>query len=219
MSFPIKQNFPLKNIKVLPFIFLTTFPILPTFILSPTFGNHQFVFYMFIFCFRFYIYVRAIIQYLSFSVLLTSLSIVPSRSTHVAANGKISFSLSLNNISLCVYTTFSLSIHLYEHLACFHVLLLLLLLSRFSRVRLFNPIDSSPPGSLPCPWDSPGENTGVGRHFLLQCTKVKSLSRVWLLAAPWTAAHQAPLSMGFSRQAYWSGVPLPSPIPCLSYCK
>ena len=41
--------------------------------------------------------------------------------------------------------------------------------------------------------------------------KVKSLSRVWLLATPWTAAHQAPLSMGFSRQEYWSGVPLPSP--------
>ena len=41
--------------------------------------------------------------------------------------------------------------------------------------------------------------------------KGKSLSRVWLLATPWTAAYQAPLSMGFSRQEYWSGVPLPSP--------
>jgi len=40
--------------------------------------------------------------------------------------------------------------------------------------------------------------------------KVKSLSRVRLLATPWTAAYQAPLSMGFSRQEYWSGVPLPS---------
>ena len=40
--------------------------------------------------------------------------------------------------------------------------------------------------------------------------KVKSLSRVQLLANPWTAAYQAPLSMGFSRQEYWSGVPLPS---------
>ena len=38
--------------------------------------------------------------------------------------------------------------------------------------------------------------------------KVKSLSRVWLFATPWTAAYQAPLSMGFSRQEYWSGVPL-----------
>ena len=42
-------------------------------------------------------------------------------------------------------------------------------------------------------------------------SEVKSLSRVWLLVTPWTAAHQAPPSMGFSRQEYWSGVPLPSP--------
>ena len=41
--------------------------------------------------------------------------------------------------------------------------------------------------------------------------KVKSLSPVWLLATPWTAAHQAPPSMWFSRQECWSGVPLPSP--------
>ena len=65
------------------------------------------------------------------------------------------------------------------------------------------------PTRLPRPWDSPGKNTGVGCHFLLQCMKVKmqvkSLSRVWLLATPWTAAYQAPPSMGFSRQEYWSG--------------
>ena len=42
--------------------------------------------------------------------------------------------------------------------------------------------------------------------------KVKSLSCVRLLANPWTAAYQAPPSMGFSRQKYWSGVPLPSPM-------
>ena len=41
--------------------------------------------------------------------------------------------------------------------------------------------------------------------------KAKLLSRVRLLATAWTAAYQAPLSMGFSRQKYWSGVPLPSP--------
>ena len=41
--------------------------------------------------------------------------------------------------------------------------------------------------------------------------KVKSLSRVWLVATPWTAAYQAPPSMGFSRQEYWSGVPFSSP--------
>ena len=42
--------------------------------------------------------------------------------------------------------------------------------------------------------------------------KVKSLSRIWLVVTPWTAGYQAPPSMGFSRQDYWSGVPLPSPI-------
>ena len=41
--------------------------------------------------------------------------------------------------------------------------------------------------------------------------KVKSLSRVRFVATPWTAAHQAPPSVGFSRQEYWNGVPLPSP--------
>ena len=41
--------------------------------------------------------------------------------------------------------------------------------------------------------------------------KVKSLSRVRLFETPWTVAHQAPLSMGFSRQEYWSGLPFPSP--------
>ena len=55
---------------------------------------------------------------------------------------------------------------------------------------------------LPRPWDSPGNNTGVGCHFRLQCMKVKSEREVAqscpTLATPWTSAHQAPLSMGFS---------------------
>ena len=124
---------------------------------------------------------------------------------------------------------------------------------------------------IPRPWDSPGKNTGVGCHFLLQCMKVKSesgvdqscptlskpmdctppgssvhgifqarvlewgaiaiacdnsdvtlsicymlllsrFSRVWLCVTPKTAAHQAPLSLGFSRQEHWSGLPFPSPM-------
>ena len=80
---------------------------------------------------------------------------------------------------------------------------------------LCNPIDSSPPGS-PIP--------GILKARTLEWVaisfsnawkwkvKVKSLSRVQLLATPWTAAYQAPPFMGFSRQEYWSGVPLPSPI-------
>ena len=126
------------------------------------------------------------------------------------------------------------------------------------------------PTRLLCPWNSPGKNTGVCCHFLLQCMKVKSesevakscptlcdpmdcsppgssvhgifqartlewvaisfsnvgkwkvkaklLSHVQLLATPWTAAYQAPPSMGFSKQEYWSRVPLPSPKVELRLC-
>ena len=92
---------------------------------------------------------------------------------------------------------------------------------------LYDPIDASPPGS-PVPgilqartleWVAISfSNAGKWK------VKVKSLSHVWLLATPWTAACQAPPSMGFSRQEYWSGVPLPSPnlslIPhILDYCR
>ena len=132
------------------------------------------------------------------------------------------------------------------------------------------------PTRLPRPWDSPGKNTGVGFHFLLQCMKVESESEVaqscptlsnpmdcslpgssihgifqarvleWGAIAspqlrlsvvsnsfvtPWTAACQAPLSMEFSRQEYWSGLPFPPPgdLPnpgikpvspaCLQHCR
>ena len=120
------------------------------------------------------------------------------------------------------------------------------------------------PTRLLRPWDSPGKNTGVGCHFLLQCRKVKSeskvaqscptlcdpmdcslpgssihgifqarvpewgaiafsdfaflllllshFSRVRLCVTPQTAAHQAPPSLGFSRQDHWSGLPFPSPM-------
>ena len=90
---------------------------------------------------------------------------------------------------------------------------LLLMLSRVSCVDSVRPHRRQPTRLL-CPWDSPGKNTGVGCHLLLQCMKVKSESEVAqlcpTLSTPWTAAHQAPLSIGFSRQEYWSGVPLPS---------
>ena len=79
---------------------------------------------------------------------------------------------------------------------------------------LCNPIDGSPPGS-PVPGILQARTLeGVAICFSNACkwkVKVKSLSRVRLLATPWTAAHQAPPSMGFSRQEHWSGVPLPSP--------
>ena len=136
------------------------------------------------------------------------------------------------------------------------------------------------PTRLPRPWDSPGKNTGVGCHFLLQCMQVKSesevaqscltlsdpmdcslpgssvhgsfqarvlewgaiafseclcmcvcvcvcvrererelLSNVWLFVTPWTVAHQAPFSEGFSRQEYWSGLPFPSSKRLMKVCK
>ena len=75
---------------------------------------------------------------------------------------------------------------------------------------LCDPIDSSPTGS-PVPgilqagtleWVAISfSNAGKWK------VKVKSLSRVRLFATPWTAAYQAPLSMGFSKQEHWSGVP------------
>ena len=79
---------------------------------------------------------------------------------------------------------------------------------------LCDPRDGSPPGlSVPGILQA---RTLVGCHFLLQCVKMKSESEVaqscLTLATPWTAAYQAPPSMGFSRQEYWSGVPLPSPL-------
>ena len=92
---------------------------------------------------------------------------------------------------------------------------MLLLLSHFSHVRLCDPIDSRPPGS-PVPGILQARTLGwVAIAFSNAWkwkVKVKSLSRVGLLVTPWTAAHQAPPSMGFSRQEDWSGVPLPSPI-------
>ena len=79
---------------------------------------------------------------------------------------------------------------------------------------LCDPIDGSPPAS-PIPGIlQAGTLEWVAISFSNAWkwkVKVKSLSRVPLFATPWTAAYQAPPSMGFSRQEYWSGVPLPSP--------
>ena len=89
-----------------------------------------------------------------------------------------------------------------------------------SCLTLCNPIDGSPPGS-PVP--------GILQARILEWVaisfsnawkwkvKVKLLSRVRLWATPRTATHQAPWSMGFSRQEYWSGVPLRSPMAWVAY--
>ena len=79
---------------------------------------------------------------------------------------------------------------------------------------LCDPIDGSPPGS-PIPGILQARTLEWVAISFSNAWKwkvnVESLSRVRLLATPWTAAHQAPPSMGFSRQEYWSGVPSPSP--------
>ena len=79
---------------------------------------------------------------------------------------------------------------------------------------LCDPTDGSPPGS-PIPRILQARTLEwVAISFSNAWkwkVKVKSLSRVCLFVTPWTAAYQAPPSMGFSRQEYWSGVPLPSP--------
>ena len=79
---------------------------------------------------------------------------------------------------------------------------------------LCDPIDGGPPGS-PVPGILQARTLEWVAISFSNAWKwkvtVKSLSRVQLLATPWTAAYQAPPSMGFSRQEYWSGMPLPSP--------
>ena len=80
---------------------------------------------------------------------------------------------------------------------------------------LCDPTDGSPPGS-PVPGILQARTlewvaTSFSKAWRWK-VKVKSLSRVRFLVTPWTAAYQAPPSMGFSRQKYWSGVPLSSSI-------
>ena len=82
-----------------------------------------------------------------------------------------------------------------------------------SCLTLCNPIDGSPPGSLILGILQARTLEWVAISFSNAWkwkVKVKSLSRVRLLATPWTAAYQAPPPMEFSRQEYWRGLPLPS---------
>ena len=123
----------------------------------------------------------------------------------------VKFNILLKVVSLCFSTENLLSNPLqltYIHAAAAAAAKLLQ-----SCPTLCDPIDGSPPGS-PVP--------GILQARILEWVaisfsnawkwkvKLKSLSHVRLLATPWTAAHQGPPSMGFSRQEYWSGVPLPS---------
>ena len=81
---------------------------------------------------------------------------------------------------------------------------------------LCNHMDRSPPGSSI--YNSPGKNTGVGCHFLTpgdlpnpgiepRSPTLQTHSLVWVTMTPWTIDHQIPLSIDFSRQQHWSGLP------------
>ena len=124
----------------------------------------------------------------------------------------ISFICSIGRMVLCHWTTWEALENRYKYVAAAAAK------SLQSCLTLCDPIDGSPPGS-PIPgilqartleWVAIAfSNSGKWK------VKVKSLSRVRLFATPWTAAHQAPPSMRFSRREYWSGVPLPSLIGML----
>ena len=91
----------------------------------------------------------------------------------------------------------------------------------FSRQEYWSGLPFLSPGDLPNPGIKPRSpalqvytltSEPPGKLFKhVQFSSVQSLSHVWLFANPWTVAHQVPLSMGFSKQEYWSGLPFPSP--------
>ena len=112
-------------------------------------------------------------------------------------------------LKIDIWLPVGIALYLFSHaMLCYAMLCYAKLLQ--SCPTLCDPTDGSPPGSA---------ISGILQARILEWVaisfsnawkwkvKVKSLSRVRLLATPWTAAYQAPLSMGFARQEYWSGVP------------
>ena len=120
---------------------------------------------------------------------------------------------------LCIFISFFNAFLFQETFACMHAVSAAAAAAKSlqSCTTLCDPIDGSPPGS-PVP--------GILQARTLEWVamsfsnawkwkvKAKSLSHVRLFETPWAAAHQAPPPMGFSRQEYWSGVPLPSLAVC-----
>ena len=120
---------------------------------------------------------------------------------------------------------FNCLLQIYRNAFDFYILTLysanlLLLLSRFSRVRLCATPETAA-HQAPHPWGSPGKNTGLGCHFLLQCMKVKIESEVTqscpTLSDPMDCSLPGSSVHGFSRQEYWSGLPLPFPKPAFNH--
>ena len=121
----------------------------------------------------------------------------------------------ISYVSYCLISLWSSWLKFFSYLGTPKYMLRHMLLTKSlqSCPTLCDPIDGSPPGSA-----IPGILQARTLEWVAISfsnawkwkVKVKSLSRVWLFATPWTAAYQAPPSMGFARQEYWSGVPLPS---------
>ena len=124
-----------------------------------------------------------------------------------ACQASLSFTISQNLLKLMSIESVMLSSPM--------LLLLLLLISRFSHVRLCVTPEMAAHQAPPS-WDSPGKNTGVGCHFLLQCMKVKSESEVTescpTPSDPMDCSLPGSSIHGICQEEYWTGLPLPSPI-------
>jgi len=137
---------------------------------------------------------------------------VPLNPPHLFHSSLFSSHLGNHLFVLCIYESVSVLPWL---LICFVFAAATAAKSLQSCLTLCDPVDGLPPGSR-----VPGILQARTLEWVAVSfsnawkwkVKVKSLSRVRLLATPWTAAYQDPPSMGFSRQEYWSGVPLPSPV-------
>ena len=127
-------------------------------------------------------------------------------------------------VYICMYICIHMCVYMYIHICVYiHICIYIYMYaaaskSLQSRPTLCDPIDSSPPGSpvrgilqaRTLEWVAISSSSAWKWKV-----KMKMLRRVRLFATPWTAAHQAPPSMGFLRQEYWSGLPLPSRVTLL----
>ena len=126
---------------------------------------------------------------------------------------KVKAIVEVKDLSKCIYTSHGLEVSILLSAAAAAK-------SLQSCLTLCDHIDGNPPG-FPIPRILQARTLEWAAISFSKAwkgnVKVKSLSRVRLLATPWTAAYQAPPSMGFSRQEYWSGLPLPSPKLYMGY--
>ena len=159
---------------------------------------------------------------------------LPSMGSHRVRHDWSDLAAAAAAIFLCIYVSVFICSSVSGHLGCFYILAIVKsaamntgvgchFLLQCMRVKsesqvaqscptCSDPMDCSPPGSsVHGIFQARVQEWGATAFSIPSFSSVQSLSRVRLLVTPWTAAHQAPPSMGFSRQEYRSGVPLPSP--------